>query len=59
MNPSTTEIRDFDTKEAADDAGFTLQLTKEEAEKLRGMNRQQRRKWLRANGHPANTTVTR
>lgn len=45
MNPSTGAIAQFETELDAKDAGFTLALSKEQAEALLAMNRKQRREW--------------
>jgi hypothetical protein len=49
MNPDTGAIAQFETKEDAIKAGFTVSLTKEQHGLLAGMNRKQRRAWLSKN----------
>lgn len=46
MHPKTYEILEFDSVEQGRAAGFTVPLTKPEAEELKGMNRKERRAWL-------------
>lgn len=46
MHPKTYEILEFDSLEQGRAAGFTVPLTKTEAEELSGMNRKERRAWL-------------
>lgn len=45
MNPETGAIAKFETKEDAELAGYTVQLTKKETRMLANMNRHERRKW--------------
>jgi hypothetical protein len=47
MNPMTLETAEFDSKEAADAAGFTVPLTKQEFGQVNAMNRKQRRQFLK------------
>ena len=47
MNPLTLETGEFDSKEKADAAGFTVPLTKKEFSQVNEMNRKQRRQVLK------------
>jgi hypothetical protein len=47
MNPDTGEIREFEHRAQAVDAGFTISLTPYQAAELLKMNRVQRRNWAR------------
>ena len=43
MNPNTGAIGIFETKEDAEEAGHTVELTEAEAKSLEGVNRKDRR----------------
>ena len=47
MNPMTHEIREFDSVEKAQKAGFTVPLNEKEFSSLSEMTRTQRKKWLK------------
>lgn len=46
MNPDTGAIARFETKRDADQAGFTIPLSEDQAQQLLPMNRHERRKWI-------------
>jgi hypothetical protein len=46
MHPKTFDIKEFESFGKADEAGYTVPLTKPETQELSGMNRKQRRAWL-------------
>lgn len=51
MHSETMEIKEFETREDAKNAGFNIPLTKREAGMLSEMNRAQRRAWARSKGY--------
>lgn len=46
MNPQTKAIAHFETRQDAIDAGYTEELTEAEADKLKLVNRKERRRML-------------
>lgn len=47
MHDVTMDVKEFDSDEAAKKAGYNIPLTKEQATEVSGLNRKQRRQWLK------------
>lgn len=49
MNPESCEVRSFPSRQQADQAGFTVALTDDEASYLASLSLEARKEWLDAN----------